>query len=96
MACAARIGISAAEWRQMTPKELHIWADAWLEKRQSEKRAEKVRIYNLAGLTRTMIWARHAPSFEAVFPEPTPKVMDDNEMYKTVEALNALFGGKVE
>lgn len=95
MALAARIGISAAEWRRMTPRELAIWARSFLDQQEAERLAEKHRIFNLAALIRTMVWAKHQPSFESVFPEAAPpKQMDDEEMFARVRALNAMFGGK--
>lgn len=96
MTLAARCGISAAEWRRMTPRELAIWAKAFLDGQEGERLAEKHRIYNLAALIRTMVWAKRPPSFEQVFPETAapPKAMDDEEMFARVRSLNALFGGK--
>lgn len=96
MTLAARCGISAAQWRRMTPRELSIWAKAYLERQDAERLAEKNRIYNLAALIRTMVWAKRPPSFEQVFPETAapPKAMDDEEMFARVRSLNALFGGK--
>ena len=93
MTLAARIGVSPEQWRGMTPRELHIWADAWVDEMKRRERETKVGIYNLAGLTRVMIWAKHPPQYEAVFPEKQ-EPMGDEEMYEAVRALNALFGGK--
>ena len=95
MELAARIGLRLDEWQQMTPRELRIWADAYLTRERAREREAKVMIYDLAGLTRTMIWSNHPPQFDAVFPEKK-EPMDDETMYATVKALNRLFGGKEE
>ena len=92
MELAARSGLSAAEWRQMTPRELRIWADAFLERQKQKQHERKTAIYNLAGITRAMIWSKHPPRYEDVFPEKAGP-MDDDQMFKTAQALNRLFGG---
>jgi hypothetical protein len=92
MELAARIGLSLEQWQQMTPRELRIWAGAYLNRIKTREREDKVRIYNLASLTRAAIWAKHMPRFEEVFPEKTGP-MDDDQMFKTAQALNKLFGG---
>lgn len=94
---AARIGLSRSEWEDMTPREITIWAHAFSDRRRAEKRSAEVRIYNLAALTRGMIWGKQAPSFESVFPDRTSKkAMSDEAMLAQVKRLNALLGGKVE
>lgn len=93
MELAAQIGLSVAEWRQMTPRELRIWADAFLTRLKRQEHDRKTDIYNLAGLTRAMIWSRHPPRYEDVFPEKKGP-MDDEAMYATVKTLNRLFGGE--
>ena len=50
--------------------------------------------YLLASLVRAMIGQKHAPSYEALFPDDVRKrEMSDDEMYAQVQALNRLFGG---
>ena len=95
MQLAAQIGLSVAEWRQMTPRELRIWADAYLKQQKRMQHDRKVMTYNLSALIRSMIWKKHAPRYEDVFPENRGP-MDDDAMYSTVRALNKLFGGKEE
>lgn len=97
MMLAARIGISRPEWAAMTPTELHVWSKAYREKLRDEAHSEKYNSYNLASLIRAMVWAKHAPSFEAVYPgEGKNKDMSDEQMYAQVLALNKLFGGTEE
>lgn len=98
MMLAARIGLTRSEWGDMTPRELSIWAKAYAAREKAERRKTETRIYNLAALTRGMIWGKHPPRFETVFPEkgPNKKAMNDEEMFAQVQALNALFGGREE
>lgn len=80
----------------MTPAELRIYADAYIEQLHTDKEVAQVRTFNLAALIRAMVWAKHPPRYEQVFPEDpqTRKPMTDEEMYAQVRALNALLGGK--
>jgi len=49
----------------------------------------------LAGAVRAMIWSKHAPSFEKLFPQARQqRELSDEDILKKVRALNALFGGK--
>jgi len=97
MLLAARIGLGRNEWENMTPRELWLWSKAYKERLQFETRMKQRETYNLAGLIRTMVWAKHAPSFESVYPaEAKKKEMTDEQMYAQVCALNRLFGGTEE
>ena len=80
----------------MTPRELWIFSRAYRDRVRSEARAKRAEIYALAALIRSMIWAKHPPRFERVFPEDMrQKEMTDEQMKQQVLALNAVFGGKV-
>ena len=96
MLAAARIGIPRGEWTRMTPRELTLWRKAYREKLRAEARADRHNTYNLASLIRAMVWAKHAPSFEAAFPSEARKNMSDEQMFAQVQALNKLFGGTEE
>lgn len=80
----------------MTPAELNLYARAYVRRREDEERICQANIYSLASLIRTMVWAKHPPRFEKVFPEKKRKrePMTDEEMYARVVALNRLFGGE--
>lgn len=80
----------------MTPVELNIYARAYGQRRHSEQKTAQANIYSLAALIRSMIWGKHPPSYEKVFPDQNPKQteMTDNQMYDMVRGLNALFGGE--
>lgn len=75
--------------------QLNLYARAWTERRQEEQRLTQVNLYSLSALIRSMVWAKHPPSFERAFPEHRPKqeTMDDDQLYEMVKGLNALFGG---
>ncbi len=78
----------------MTPRELAWLLDACGEKTEEDVRITHAKIYALSGAVRTMIWAKHPPSYERMFPEDRRKKgMTDEEMFEQVRVLNALFGG---
>ena len=81
----------------MTPAELNIYARAYGERQTQAQRLRTANIYSLAALIRSMVWNKHPPSFERVFPDANPKKqeeMTDDQMYAMVKGLNALFGGE--
>lgn len=80
----------------MTPVELNIYARAFVERRQEEQKIKQVNLYSLAALIRPMVWAKHPPSYDRVFPGKEAKQgeMTDDQMYAMVRGLNALFGGE--
>ena len=80
----------------MTPVELNIYARAQAERQRDEQKLAQANLYSLAALIRPMVWAKHPPKYEQVYPEKRPKQdnMTDDQMYATVRALNALFGGE--
>lgn len=78
----------------MTPAELNLYASAYAKRRKEEQRLAQANLYALAALVRAMIWAKHPPSFDRVFPEERKENMSDEQMYVMVKGLNALFGGK--
>lgn len=78
----------------MTPAELNLYAAAHTERRREEQRLAQANLYSLAALVRAMIWAKHPPSFDRVFPEERREKMSDEQMYAMVKGLNAFFGGE--
>ncbi len=54
----------------MTPAQLNLYARAYTKRRQDEQKLAQANIYSLAALVRPMIWGKHPPSFEKVFPGP--------------------------
>ena len=81
----------------MTPRELGWMLEARGEQAEEDARMDRAKIYGLASAVRTMIWSKHPPSYERMFPDDAKrKKMSDEEMYEQVRVLNALFGGKEE
>lgn len=81
----------------MTPVELNIYARAYVSRRKEEQQITQANLYSHAALIRAMIWSKHPPSFERVYPDSQPKQQDqmtDDQMYAMVKGLNALFGGE--
>ena len=65
-----------------------------MEKLEYERQMRNADIYNLAALIRTAVWGKHMPKYDTVFRKTSRKrEMTDEEMYSSVLALNALFGG---
>lgn len=81
----------------MTPVELNIYARAYVSRRREEQKIAQANLYSHAVLIRSMIWSKHPPSYERVYPDDRPKQpeqMTDDQMYAMVKGLNALFGGE--
>lgn len=80
----------------MTPRELWIYSRAYRDRVRGEARVKHAEIYSLASLIRPMVWAKHPPKFERVFPQDRKqKEMTEEQMMQQVLALNAAFGGRV-
>ena len=80
----------------MTPREFHLWAGAFRERQRAGRRERRAEIYSLAALIRSMVWAKHPPDFERVFPEERQKAeMSEQQMLRQVMAQNAAFGGRI-
>lgn len=92
---AYRLGVSLHDWEYMTPRELLWMVDEWQERNRDEVKISRSKLYTLAALVRAMIWSKHPPKYERVFPEDREKKeMTDDELYAQAKVLNALFGGK--
>jgi len=80
----------------MTPRELWIWSRTYRDRIRDEARMRRVEIYTLSALIRSMVWAKHPPKFDKVFPDNRRRrEMTDEEMKQQVLALNAMLGGRV-
>lgn len=82
----------------MTPAQLNICARAKAQLRQTDSKQRQAEIYALAGLIRQMIWAKHPPSLQEVFPEldEAEEDMTDSAMLQAVLRINEALGGTVE
>lgn len=91
------MGISVCDWEYMTPVELNIYARAYVSRRREEQKIAQVNLYSHAALIRSMVWGKHPPSYDRVYPDdPAAKndEMTDDQMYAMAKGLNALFGGE--
>lgn len=93
MALAGRVGISPSEWENMTPAAFNAYVRGYLDDMESRQQMQTALNYQLAGMIRSAVWAKHMPRFEAFTPKKKKKVMTDEEMYQSVLALNAALGG---
>lgn len=80
----------------MTPAALNLYARAYAKRRREEQKLTQVNLYSLAALIRSMVWSKHPPTYERVYPEKNSNLeeMTDEQMYAVVRGLNALFGGE--
>ena len=78
----------------MTPRELSVYVKAYADALEEDARMYRSKAYLLASLVRVMFAQKHAPSYEALFPDDVRKrEMSDEAMFAQVQALNRLFGG---
>lgn len=82
------------DWEEMTPAQLNLYIDADNHRREDMQTAAQAYIYSLAALIRPMVWAKHPPSYDRVFPQKQTAAQTDAQMYALVRALNAKFGGE--
>ena len=80
----------------MTPAQVAAYARAYGKRLDAEQSRRNVDLYNLAVLIGSVTLTKHPKSFGDVFPEQVkPKEdMTDEQMYASVQMLNALFGGE--
>ncbi len=78
----------------MTPAELNIYANAYVEMRRGEQKQAQRNSYAMATMVRAAVGAKRMPAFDKFFPEKTKKQMSDKQMFDMVQSLNKSFGGK--
>ena len=81
----------------MTPAELNLYVRAYNEQQTERQTVAQVNLYNLSALIRSMVRAKHPPSYESAFGDgdkPQNDDMTDEQMYAMARALNALYGGE--
>lgn len=77
----------------MTPREFAVFAEGYSQNREDEQERRMQEIYTSALLISRFVWCKgQPPSYEKVFG-CRKAAMSDEEMLKTAEALNAMFGG---
>ena len=77
----------------MTPREFAVVADAYKNRMEYESEQKRQEIYASALLISRFVWAKRAPSYDKVFGGGAKAEMTDEQMLKTAESLNAMFGG---
>lgn len=95
MKTAIQIGCSYTEYEEMTPYELSVAVEAFLE--MAEMQAQEQLTYVWLGEYYHRI--KHLPNLKDVLKisQPNqPKAMTDEEMKKVAMRLNAQFGGTFE
>lgn len=93
MKLATSMGISVTEFWEITPYELSIFAESYLERKEIESEERILQAYLTALWSRT----KKMPNINKILKrEKENKVMTDDEMLKQVMKLNALFGGEVK
>lgn len=93
MKTAILIGLSPSTWDEMTPYELNLSIEAFVER----KEAESIENITLVWLGEYYHRIKKLPRLDEVTRKLKPKKkMTDQEMLETVKQLNAMFGGTVE
>lgn len=91
---AILIGISISEFDEITPYELMLFAEAYMEKQE----AESIERLTLVWLGEYYHRIKRLPALKDEIKKiiTGDKYMSDNDMLSMVKQLNAQFGGNVE
>lgn len=91
---AIHIGLSIEQFDYMTPYELALFVEGYLEKQEAEMKERLTLVWLGEYYHRT----KKLPSLKGELNKisgEAKKTMTDNEMLETVKRLNAQFGGTV-
>lgn len=84
-----------SEFWEMTPDELNLTANVYMEKKKQEEQNMIIQAY----LISRWVWAKNVP-IEKILGEmgtvKEKKEMTDEQMFNQVKMLNNLFGGEVK
>ena len=72
----------------MTPVEFSAWVRGFEDREECSRRRD----YNMAVLIRAAVRMKRMPRYEQPKKKKTAK-MNDDEMFKAVQALNKMMGG---
>lgn len=72
----------------MTPAEFSAWVRGFEDREEWSRRRD----YNMAVLIRAAVRIKRMPRYEQPKKKKTAK-MNDDEMFKAVQALNKMMGG---
>ena len=76
----------------MTPAELNVYAEAYVENKENEQRENIYQAY----LISRWVWQKKIDIKKYLNAPKNKKQMSDEQMLNQVKMLNAVFGGKVE
>lgn len=87
---------------KMTPREFHIYADGYSQRKDLEIEEYKVKfeleqklLIHQAYLISRWVWTKKIDIEKILGEKKEKKVMTDEEMLAQVQALNAMLGGEV-
>jgi len=76
----------------MTPAELNVYAEAYVENKENEQRENIYQAY----LISRWVWQKKIDIKKYLNAPKNKKQMSDEQMLNQVKMLNAVFGGEVE
>ena len=76
----------------MTPAELNVYVEAYVENKENEQRENIYQAY----LISRWVWQKKIDIKKYLNVSENKKQMTDEQMLSQVKMLNAVFGGKVE
>lgn len=76
----------------MTPAELNVYAEAYVENKENEQRENIYQAY----LISRWVWQKKIDIKKYLNAPKNKKQMSDEQMLNQVKMLNTVFGGKVK
>jgi hypothetical protein len=76
----------------MTPAELNVYAEAYVENKENEQRENIYQAY----LISRWVWQKKIDIKKYLNAPKNKKQMSDEQMLNQVKMLNTVFGGRVE
>jgi hypothetical protein len=76
----------------MTPAELNVYAEAYVENKENEQRENIYQAY----LISRWVWQKKVDIQKYLGANKKKKQMSDEQMLNQVKMLNTVFGGKVK
>ncbi len=89
MELAAQIGIHPTEFWDITPLELNTYARGYGKGKEQEQRQNIYQAY----LISRFVWQKKINIEKILQIKKEKKIVTDEQMFKQVQALNAVFGG---
>lgn len=95
MKTAIHLNISMSDYNEMTPYELALHLEAFIERTEEEKNEKLTLVWLGEHYHRIKKLPSLKQELERLRSEDKAQPMSDEEMLKVVERLNSQFGGKV-